>query len=249
MKKIVRADAQPVEEVAPAPVPAAAAPPPARPVPFPGFPGAGGSGVRPPGVGSGVRHPGASAGGVVKSHSFAAYEEAKRILQLAEEEAARIRAEAERLRDEQARAGYEEGYRKGYEEGLKGLARVEQEFQALCDRLEPEVVKLAVRIAEKVIGAELQARPEAIAAIVSQALRTVRHQRDVTIRVHPSHVATLEAQKPHLLGVLTRARDVAIRGDEEVRPGGCVIETELGTIDADLKTQIEMLERALSMAK
>jgi type III secretion protein L len=245
VKKIVRADGQ-VEQVASPIAPMPAAP---RPGGF-SIPSAGPRPMAPRPAAPGASPlAGIAQRGVMKSTSFAAYEEAKQILSLAEEEAARIKAEAERLRDEQARAGYEEGYRKGYEEALKGLAGLEQEFDALCERLEPEVVKLAVKIAEKVIGAELSSRPEAIAAIVSQALRTVRHQREINIRVHPSHVAALEAQKQTLLGVLTRARDVVVRGDESVRPGGCVIESELGTLDADLNTQIEMLQRALGMAR
>ena len=39
------------------------------------------------------------------------------------------------------------------------------------------------------------------------------------------------------------------RGDESMRPGGCVIESELGTLDADLETQLRMLENALGGAK
>jgi type III secretion protein L len=185
----------------------------------------------------------------MRGSSFAAYEEAKQILSVAEQEAQRIKDDAARLRDEQARAGYEEGYRKGYEEALAGMARVEQEFEAVCDRLEPDLVRLAVKVAEKIIGAELASRPEAIAAIVSQALRTVRHQKEISIRVHPSHAPALEAKKVQLLGVLTRAKDVTVRPDPSMRPGGCIIESELGTLDADLATQLAMLERALGGAK
>ncbi len=80
---------------------------------------------------------------------------------------------------------------------------------------------------------------------MAQALKTVRHQRDVNIRVNPAQVAALETHKKTLLGALSRAKDVQIRADPSIRPGGCVIETELGILDADLRTQMEILERAL----
>lgn len=244
MKKIQGA---PGQDLAPAAVPIRPAGPgiaPIAPAPRPMTQRLGGGGAPAPSPLAAVaqKH-------VIKSTSFAAYEEAKQILAVAEQEAARIKEEAARLRDEQVRLGYEEGHKQGYAAGIAGLARVEQEFQALCERLEPEIVKLAVKVAEKIVGAELAARPEAIAAIVSQALKTVRHQKEISIRVHPSHVAALEARKAQLLGVLTRARDVMIRGDDSIRPGGCVIESELGTLDADLETQLRLIEQALSLAR
>ena len=183
--------------------------------------------------------------GVIRQQVAEAYSEARKILAVAEQEAERIKAEALRFREEQVRAGYEEGRRQGYEEALKGLAKIEEEYARLAERIEPELVKLSLGIARKILGAEIEMRPEAIAQIVAQALKTVRHTRDITIRVHPSHVAALEGMRQTLLGVLSRAREFSIRGDESMRPGGCVIETELGTLDGDLDTQLALIERAL----
>jgi type III secretion system HrpE/YscL family protein len=167
------------------------------------------------------------------------------MLAVAEQEAARILLDAQRLRDEQASLGYDEGYKKGYEEALAKLGEIEEDVQKTFEGLEPKLVMLSVKVAEKIIGQELATRPDTIAAIVAQALKTVRHQREVNVRVHPSHAAALEAHKKTLLGVLSRARDVVIRPDPSIREGGCVIETELGILDADLRTQLEILERAL----
>jgi type III secretion protein L len=183
--------------------------------------------------------------GVIKQQVVGAYGQAKEILAVAEQEAARIIQDAERLREEQARLGWDEGYKKGFEETLGKLAQLEEETQKIFQDLEPKVVQLSMKVAEKIIGSELATRPDAIAAIVAQALRTVRHQRDVNIRVNPAQAPALEAHKKTLLGVLSRARDVVIRADPSVREGGCVIETELGILDADLQTQLEILERAL----
>jgi len=42
-----------------------------------------------------------------------------------------------------------------------------------------------------------------------------------------------------------RAMDISIKDDAEVEAGGCIIQTEFGTIDAQLKTQFEMLKAVL----
>ncbi|MFC1705329.1 type III secretion system stator protein SctL [Planctomycetota bacterium] len=180
--------------------------------------------------------------------AYDAYEEAKNILTVAEQEAERIRQEAEQLRNEHIKQGYDEGYRKGYGEALQGLARLEKEYSEELDRLEPEVVQLSVQIAEKILGEEMQLRPEAIIDIVAQALRTVRHQKDIVVRVNPSQVPIMEAQKSTLLGILSRAREVRIVSDESLRPGGCIIETEVGILDADIQTQLEEIRSALANA-
>jgi len=183
--------------------------------------------------------------GLIKQQVVGAYGQAKEILGVAEQEAARILQDAERIREEQARLGWEEGYKKGYEEALAGLARVEAETAAVFSDIEPKVIQLSMKVAEKIIGSEMATRPDAIAAIVAQALKTVRHQREVIVRVNPAQVGALETHKKTLLGVLSRAKDVSIRGDPALRQGGCVIETELGILDADLTTQMEILGRAL----
>ena len=40
-------------------------------------------------------------------------------------------------------------------------------------------------------------------------------------------------------------KDVAIKEDSDVPPAGCIIETDSGTIDAQLSTQLEMIQRVL----
>ncbi|RME73154.1 MAG: HrpE/YscL family type III secretion apparatus protein [Planctomycetota bacterium] len=233
MKKIVRG--QNVARVAP--LGGGASPPPAAPPP-----------AAAPGSLKEVVAPAASRG-VISKETYAAYNEAKQILAVAEQEAARIREEAEQQRQQAVREGFEQGYRKGYEEALAGLVRLEERQRALEAELEPQLVDLAVGIARKIIGSELASSPDAIAKIVAQALRTVRHQREITVRVHPDHVEELETHRQQLLAVLSRAPDLQIRADPALPPGGCVIESELGRVEADLETQLALLRNALELAR
>lgn len=39
-----------------------------------------------------------------------------------------------------------------------------------------------------------------------------------------------------------RSVDIAIRDDADIEAGSCVIQTEFGTVDAQLRTQYEMLQ-------
>jgi type III secretion protein L len=45
--------------------------------------------------------------------------------------------------------------------------------------------------------------------------------------------------------LIGRTVDLAIKEDPEVAPVGCIVQTEYGTVDAQLPTQLEMLQNLL----
>jgi type III secretion protein L len=110
---------------------------------------------------------------------------------------------------------------------------------------EPEIVKLAVRVAERIIGAELATHDETILRIVAKAVEQLRQSKELVIRANPDDVEVLRREKRKLLEHIGRLKDIAFREDPSVARGGCIIETESGTVDAQLATQVELLERAL----
>jgi flagellar biosynthesis/type III secretory pathway protein FliH len=55
----------------------------------------------------------------------------------------------------------------------------------------------------------------------------------------------LERGKQRLLDRCRAAQAVRFVGDERVTRGGCIIETELGIVDARLSTQLDAIEHAL----
>jgi type III secretion protein L len=118
----------------------------------------------------------------------------------------------------------------------EGLAR----YLAAIDRFyagaEPEMVRLATAIARKIVGEELRTSPEAIVAIVREALATVRQGKQIVIKVHPSAAALVRESV---------GADMRVVPSEGVAPGGCVIESEFGIVDAQLDTQLRVIERAL----
>ena len=62
---------------------------------------------------------------------------------------------------------------------------------------------------------------------------------------NPADVAVLRDHKTRLIDALGRARDVEVREDRNVKPGGVLVQTESGVIDAQLETQLEEIARVL----
>jgi type III secretion protein L len=119
----------------------------------------------------------------------------------------------------------------------------EQRDQALAD-VERDLLRLSVKIAEKIIGREIKNNREAIVDIVANALRQARRNEMITMRVNPADLPIIEAHRQRL-DRAGREHFLDIVSDPRISAGGCVIESESGAIDAQLETQLRVLERAL----
>ncbi|HYO63796.1 MAG TPA: type III secretion system stator protein SctL [Pyrinomonadaceae bacterium] len=181
---------------------------------------------------------------VIKRAVAEAEAEARRILAEAEREAAGLRESAAAAARELREAAYLEGREEALAEFNRLLLDARERRDTALSDVERDVLRLAVKLAEKIIGREIQTDPATVADIVAAALRHARQHETLTVRVHPSdfpHVQTFRAR----LDPSGRARFLDLVSDPGVAPGGCVIESESGTVDARLETQLRVLERAL----
>lgn len=212
-------------------------------------------------VGEGAQSTQGRRGVVIDRDTFEARSDAQQIRERAEAQAAQLleqaEAESTAVRDrahEEAKAivatAKEEGLRTGREEGLEALMeatlRANASMASLQDTLVPQIKTLAMAIARRVIGRELEFHPEAIVEIVKQALGDkARQRREITLRVNPDDAQMLKDSRAELLEMLSRCKDISIREDAGIAPHGVIIETEAGIIDAQLETQLGVLERLL----
>jgi flagellar biosynthesis/type III secretory pathway protein FliH len=165
------------------------------------------------------------------------------------EEAERgARALAEEARAEVA-AMIEAATEEGAREGASQAEHMREEIAGLQERMlkevEGEVVRTALRVAKELLAAELHIREDALVDIAATALQAAKTAKDINLRAAPRDAAILRSHKARLVSVLTRAKDLEIREDKRVQPGGVLIETEAGVVDAQLDTQLEELAHVL----
>jgi flagellar biosynthesis/type III secretory pathway protein FliH len=67
----------------------------------------------------------------------------------------------------------------------------------------------------------------------------------VRLRCHPDDLELLERGRPRLLERCRSAGALQLEADERIARGGCVVESELGSVDARLAVQLDAIERAL----
>jgi flagellar biosynthesis/type III secretory pathway protein FliH len=176
--------------------------------------------------------------------------EAEGVVAAANGEAAQIKAEAET-------AGTASGYQAGLTQirqemagklaqALTLLSAAELEYQRRILASEPEILKLAVAIATKIINAEINLAPEQQLAIVKQSLSRFGQASSYKIRINPANLHQLtEERQAELQSLFNEPKQIEMIPDPTIAPIGCFIETDHGKIDARLKTQMELIASEL----
>jgi flagellar assembly protein FliH len=175
--------------------------------------------------------------------------------QQALEKIAMAESEAQEIKQGALDKGLSEGRmqaKKELEQSLAALLKVKEEVDversAFFDRMEPEVARLAVTIAEKVIAKELEAHPEVVIDLVKSALRRIREREVLRVRINPEDIPLVRAARDDMMSEISGIQKLDLIDDRRVGRGGCVVESSTGILDARIKTQLEQIERVISEA-
>ena len=155
--------------------------------------------------------------------------------------------------EESAKLAYEQQRVKGYEDGQDAcrseytdkVLEVAMQSVEYIEGLEQTIVKVVTESVERVIG-ELD-NNERIVRIVRTALSAVRNQRRIVVRVAPADEKTVTEG---LASMISHSRDafgyLDVVMDPRLPVGSCILESELGVVDASLETQLRALEKAFN---
>jgi type III secretion system HrpE/YscL family protein len=189
----------------------------------------------------------AASGKVIEREVIAASAEAMRIIEGAQAKAREILASAQQAREQAAKDGYEQGYAKGFEQWAKSVQSARASVKTAVEQAKPQIVGIALRVAEKILRQKLESRPDAMVPMIDDALRSLQGQGQmrVVLRVNPADQLVLEERRQRWLDRLPSVTSITIVGDETFPRGGCRIESDFGMVDATIETQVRMIERHL----
>jgi flagellar assembly protein FliH len=116
--------------------------------------------------------------------------------------------------------------------------------------VEPAVVELALRIAEQALGAWLVVDRGVVVEVVRGALRRLVERDRVLILVNPDDLEVVRDHATRLVGELGGIEHCEVQAERRVRPGGAIVRTAEGEVDATLETKLararEVLEHELA---
>jgi flagellar assembly protein FliH len=153
---------------------------------------------------------------------------------------------AQGLREGEQR-GVELGTRKieplitGIKEALTQLNAIREETY---QQIEKEVVTLALAIAQKIICREVSTDKETVVCVAKKALAKVDDPGNIKIMMNPSDLQFINETKYQLSNLIADVNHVTFEGEDSIQSGGCIIETELGEIDARIEKQLQAIEES-----
>lgn len=182
---------------------------------------------------------------VLKAHEMSVLLEATALLDSAKERAAEIEARALKDAEKRKQEGYEQGLMQGRMEQTEKMMETTLQAVEYIEGMEEKLVQVVSTAVRKIIG-ELDDR-ERIVRVVRTGLNMVRNQQKVLIRVAPSDEdAVRDSLKVMLQKAPGSVSVMDVSADPRIAPGGCILESELGVVDASLETQLKALEHALN---
>jgi len=109
---------------------------------------------------------------------------------------------------------------------------------------EPELVRLAVGIAERVLHQQIASTVASLSRWPAWRSRALSKKESVTVRVNPGDLERMKEHRDELLNS-GEIKNFRVVEDQRVDRGGVVVETDGGTIDARISTQVNEAKRVL----
>jgi flagellar assembly protein FliH len=100
-------------------------------------------------------------------------------------------------------------------------------------------------MARKVVKIISETQQEVVKANVAEALRKIRGRGNISIRVNLADLKLVTDHTKAFIQKVEGIKGVQVAEDSTVDPGGCIIETDFGEIDARISSQLAELENKI----
>jgi flagellar assembly protein FliH len=179
--------------------------------------------------------------------------EAARIVSMARQEAAAIRAKATEDGKQAALEAAASSLRNKLDQQLvtilaairQAVQGIEHSRQAWQQHWERHVVELAVAIASRLCRRELSRNPAITQQWIRESLEMAAGNAEVVLRLNPHDHTGLSDQIQAMTRELTGLGNVRIVADSTISTGGCRVDTEFGSLDQQIEQQLARIAEEL----
>lgn len=189
-----------------------------------------------------------------------AEQKAQDIIKNAQEQAKTIVSDAEaqrdKIQDDAYKAGFDEGRENGFKEGNQEAERLVDRLHVILDRImdkrqeildgtEQQIVELVLLMTRKIVKIISENQRNVVMSNVLQALRKVKGRGDVTVRVNLADLKLTTEHTKEFMQTVENIKNLTIMEDSSIDRGGCIVETDFGSIDARISSQLAELEQKI----
>ncbi len=181
---------------------------------------------------------------VIPAADYAVWQQATAVIEAAEAEAAAIRAAAHEAHEAERQRGYQEGQEAARLEAAEQMIANVGSTIDYYEKVEGRMTDLVLQAMRRIV-ADYDDR-QRVTTVVRGALAAVRNQKQVTLRVAPDKVDLLKQATDEILAGFPGIGYVDIVGDGRLSGDACIVETEIGIVEASMEGQIAALGRAFT---
>jgi len=167
------------------------------------------------------------------------------------------------VQEEAYKKGFELGREEGRVEAIKGTAdkisadllaikalieNMQSQYEQVAKLNEGRLMDLIFKIASRLAAKTLEFDKSAIASVVKETIGAISNQDRVILEISPSLIEfflEIQARGGRDFEFL---KGVNIQPNELIEPGGCLVRTEFGQIDAQFETRLNNLWSSLKLA-
>jgi flagellar assembly protein FliH len=180
--------------------------------------------------------------------------EAAKIIADARAEATRLKVQAAEDGKQAAMKAVEASLRARIDQQTQSVVKslgqavhaIEQSRQAWQHHWEQHAISVAVAIARRVVRRELAHAPEITVDLVREALELAGGHQPIVVRMNPEDHTALGPRVELVIQQLRLVGQAQIVADPTIASGGCKVETDFGTIDGQVATQLARIAEELT---
>ena len=164
----------------------------------------------------------------------------------AEEQAAGIVGRAEAVRDQARLEGLAQGRAAARSELVAAVGDMQATLQGWVQQTEPQLVAMVLRCVREVVkGTD----PEALVrGSIGRALTEMTAAPEIRVQVNEAHVAGLRAEHDARVARYDLRGVVRVEAAATLKPGDCIVESPLGTVDLRVESQLKFVHQTLHPA-
>ena len=175
----------------------------------------------------------------------------------------KAKAQALEIRETAEKEAHDKGHAEGFKQGeldareefqpcLKSAEDIIQELsefrKKMYSKVEREMIEMVISLVKKVIHFELSTRDDSIQEMIRLAVQSVLDKESMTIKINPADKEHAENFRPELQHLFGEIKNISFEASTGIERGGCIIETNFGTVDARMDKLGEQIDKILHLA-
>ncbi|MDD2715502.1 MAG: FliH/SctL family protein [Candidatus Wallbacteria bacterium] len=151
--------------------------------------------------------------------------------------------------------GQEEGYQEGIaktaaliEEAGKLLESINNSRDQIIFSLKDDLCRLITSYVRRIIKIELKLQPEIIISNISAALAKTNSKENITVILSEEDYDLILNHSEKLRKIVKGILNIKYLKEPNLKSGGCIVETDYGSIDATIEGQFHELQKTIYKA-